>query len=433
MKKSLYSGIDNPTRNPFSDTPSPIEGTLLRCTLPMCVFILLSSVTFGQNFITEWTFDSADTEIVFNALTSGSVAYTWNAAPSENGGAGSFIQTTGDEVALTDLNIEAGDVVTLSMESDNLNRFYIGYGPDRQKLTDVVQWGSAAWTSMEGAFEGCTNLTVSAVDTPDLSNVTNMARMFQAASQFNSDISSWDVSNVTNMTRAFDAASLFNQDIGGWDVSNVTSMFKTFNQASDFNQDLSEWNVEAVTNMQEMFRLASDFNKDIGSWILNPDVDMINMLNSNGMDCAHYSATLVGWHANNPFVTDVILTAFNLEYGTSAVDARNALIEDQGWTITNDSQSEEACDELLSVGLFSANPRGQLEVYPNPTSDRIFVNSNSAYPDQITVLSATGQDVTSQTAIQREPNGETTIDVSRLHAGMYILKTSAASAIILKQ
>ena len=37
-------------------------------------------------------------------------------------------------------------------------------------------------------------------------------------------ISLWDTSNVTDMSRMFEYATEFNQDIGNWDTSNVTNM-----------------------------------------------------------------------------------------------------------------------------------------------------------------------------------------------------------------
>jgi surface protein len=51
-----------------------------------------------------------------------------------------------------------------------------------------------------------------------------MEAMLKSASVFNQDIGNLDVSNVTNMAGMWNHASAFNQDIGSWDVSNVTNI-----------------------------------------------------------------------------------------------------------------------------------------------------------------------------------------------------------------
>ena len=53
-----------------------------------------------------------------------------------------------------------------------------------------------------------------------------------------SNISNWDVSNVTDMTRMFYGVSSFNEPIGNWNVSNVTTLWETFMNATNFNQTL---------------------------------------------------------------------------------------------------------------------------------------------------------------------------------------------------
>jgi len=139
-------------------------------------------------------------------------------------------------------------------------------GGDKEKLLTIEQWGTGHWTSMDSAFDGCSNLTGQAVDVPDLSGVMSMAHMFAGASSFNQDIGNWDTSNVDSMTGMFGQASVFNQNIGNWNTSNVLGMSAMFNHASAFNQNIGNWNTSNVTNMYGMFSGASSFNQDIGNW-----------------------------------------------------------------------------------------------------------------------------------------------------------------------
>ncbi len=111
----------------------------------------------------------------------------------------------------------------------------------------------------------------------DVSSVTNMNQMFNAASEFNGDISEWDVSKVTNMSYMIAGATSFNRDISGWDVRSVTSMFGMFTSATSFNHDISGWDVSKVTNMSYMFSGATSFNRDISRWDVSKVTNMSYM------------------------------------------------------------------------------------------------------------------------------------------------------------
>ena len=54
-----------------------------------------------------------------------------------------------------------------------------------------------------------------------------MASVFNGATSFNRDLSSWDVSSVTNMGFMFSGASSFNQNISEWDTRDATNMKKS--------------------------------------------------------------------------------------------------------------------------------------------------------------------------------------------------------------
>ncbi len=216
-------------------------------------------------FIVEWTISSPGS-LAVNAQTNGNVVYYWSASPSGATGFGVMNKPSAGFVSVTVGGL-AGDVITMSIESHNLKRFYINNSASRSKLTDVAQWGDVSWTSMENMFKGCDNLIqFTATDAPDLSQVTSMKGMFDNATSFNGDISGWDVSNVTDMENLFAFASAFNQDISSWSTDNVTTMLGMFSGASAFNQDIGNWNTENVTDMASTFAQASSFDSDISAW-----------------------------------------------------------------------------------------------------------------------------------------------------------------------
>ncbi|AFY01034.1 putative membrane associated lipoprotein [Bdellovibrio bacteriovorus str. Tiberius] len=174
--------------------------------------------------------------------------------------------------------------------------FRFGGGGDRLKILDVKQWGTNQWGTAQMMFAGCENLQVSAIDRPDLSNVTDMRGMFMGAKAFNSPVDHWITSNVQDMSNIFMGAEAFNQPVGGWDTANATTMASMFSDAKAFNQDISEWdtfkvtdmsfmfmgalvfdqplvrngnywNTSKVTDMSSMFQNADAFNHDISNWI----------------------------------------------------------------------------------------------------------------------------------------------------------------------
>jgi len=176
---------------------------------------------------------------------------------------------------------------------------------DSKKLLTVEQWGDVAWTSMRSAFSGCEFLRINAVDAPDLSNVTDMNRMFYYAESLNDDINHWDVSNVTDMSELFRDADTFNQPLNAWDVSNVDNMHRMFSFARDFNQDIrfvaggantggDAWNTSKVLDMSSMFGGSVAFNQPIGNWNVNNVTNMNQMFSASG-----FNQDIGNWNTSN--------------------------------------------------------------------------------------------------------------------------------------
>ena len=178
--------------------------------------------------------------------------------------------------------------------SGNFPRIFFNNTGDRRKILKVKDWGNIIWSSFEGAFYGCSNLDITATNSPNLtsvsslafcfdsctsltnsngsignwntSSVTNMSSMFFFTPLFNKNISSWNTGNVTNMRAMFSSSSSFNQPIGAWNTSNVTDTGLMFRSATAFNQPIGAWNTSNVTDMGLMFQGANNFNQNIGSW-----------------------------------------------------------------------------------------------------------------------------------------------------------------------
>ena len=62
----------------------------------------------------------------------------------------------------------------------------------------------------------------------DVSEITDMSKLFEGLDPHNIDISEWDVSNVIDMHYMFYGCQKFNCNLSKWDVSNVGDMHSTF-------------------------------------------------------------------------------------------------------------------------------------------------------------------------------------------------------------
>ena len=127
---------------------------------------------------------------------------------------------------------------------------------------NIVGWNIVTLDENSNVPSGQGSGTYGAMNTWNVSAVTDMNQLFLGHTSFNDDISDWNVTEVTNTSQMFKNAYDFNQDISGWNVSKVTDMSKMFNSARDFNQDISSWNTANVTDMYAMFYFAKSFNQD---------------------------------------------------------------------------------------------------------------------------------------------------------------------------
>jgi surface protein len=59
------------------------------------------------------------------------------------------------------------------------------------------------------------------------------------------------------------------KDINNWDVSDITDMSRMFYDIRDFNEDISNWDVSNVTNMDNMFTPPNPWHcLNVGNWYI---------------------------------------------------------------------------------------------------------------------------------------------------------------------
>ncbi|MFZ1748670.1 MAG: BspA family leucine-rich repeat surface protein, partial [Saprospiraceae bacterium] len=230
-------------------------------TLKCILIIILFQVSMtAQSFITTWNTSNPGTSNNTSiTIPTGTGAFNYDVDWNNDG----VFDQLGLAAGVTH-NFGVAGIYTIRIRG-NFPSIYFNNGGDKLKIIDIKAWGTISWSSMKGAFHGCTNLTCTATDAPVLTNVSDMSSIFRA-SGITGNFSVWNVSSVTDMSFAFSYATSFNSNINAWNMGNVTTMRGMFWGASKFNQPLNSWNVVKVTDMSFMFSFAESFNQPLNAW-----------------------------------------------------------------------------------------------------------------------------------------------------------------------
>ena len=283
--------------------------TLTEALNPYFNEIKLAEIVYGylgkrNTFIFTWQIDSADYAPLLNESYSKKAKKFSITLPLEPANPLDFwIQwgdgtanhiTSYDQKETTHVYPKDGDYI---VHIDGaISGFAFGNGHNRwaNNILDISQWGCVGLGTHGYQFHECQSLNISAVDTPELSKVTNMSHMFYNTSLEDEDLSQWDTSNVTNMEYMFYRTE-FNGDISKWDTRNVVKMQFMFAYNTAFNGDISGWDINNVINMNGMFQYASDFEGDLSRW------NTSNLTNMNSMfqHAALFNSDISGWHTSN--------------------------------------------------------------------------------------------------------------------------------------
>jgi hypothetical protein len=251
---------------------------------------------------------------------------------------------------------------------------------DKKKIISIDNWGVNAFSLMNYAFNGCSNMVLNATDEPNLLGCTDMKNMFSGCSSLNTEINWTTTSNNTNFRsflsgctslnsnitlntdsatsfqQMFQGNTVFNSNVTFSDTSNVTSFFQMFQSCPDFNKPLT-FDCSSLTTTYRMFLYAYDFNsalnftntgnlsnafqmlystsfdQDISSWDITSLTNATGMLQNSSFSTTNYDLLLPAW--NSYGTSGVPFHAGSAKYNTGAPATARAAMVGRSWTITD--------------------------------------------------------------------------------------------------
>jgi surface protein len=281
---------------------------------------------------------STSTEFRMPLTTSTDLGFT------VNWGDGSPLET------ITDHTLAIHDYGTAGTYTISVTGSLLGWrfnsGGDKLKMLNVSQWAGLN-ISIGAGFFGCTNLTANATDAPLITS-TNLSFYFYACTNFNVDIGSWDVSKVIDFGSMFYLSGFNNggsNNIDNWTFSTTSNIsMPSMLRQCPFNQPIGSWNVSKVTNMTAMFR-STPFNQDISNWDIKQVSNFTAFMTNATLSTINYDLLLVDWEANlqglypngagYPYTIGITFGGSKYTLGSAAATARQSLIDNFNWSITD--------------------------------------------------------------------------------------------------
>tara|TARA_R110000772_G_scaffold1236_1_gene4381 strand:+ start:1135 stop:2199 length:1065 start_codon:yes stop_codon:yes gene_type:complete len=294
------------------------------------------------------------------------------------GDGNSDLITTYNQAELTHVYTVGG---TYQISLDGSFTGFLYQTGDKLKISSIDNWGTNAFSKMNYAFSGCSNMVLNATDEPDMLGCITLSNMFSGCSSLNSEINFSTTSNVTiftnflygctslnsNVTLNTDSAitfasmffgnTVFNSNVTfsntsnvgtfiqmfmscpvfnkplTFDCSSLTTTYRMFLYAYGFNSAVNFTNTSILSNAFQMFRDASSFDQDISAFDITSLTNATGMLQNSSFSTANYDLLLPAWDAYG--TSNVPFHAGTAQYAAapSAPATAHAAMLGRGWTI----------------------------------------------------------------------------------------------------
>ena len=196
---------------------------------------------------------------------------------------------------------------------------------DATKVIDIIKWGNVRFSNNQNFLNGAVNLsTISATDSPNLIECTNMSNMFLGCTNLRIDFKNVNAPNVANARQAFFNCTSLNGSFSNTTIGsltsnlNATSMFQNcyaltgngfsttnivattgvnaFASCTSFNGNLAGMNWANLSNASQMFANCTSFT---GQGMTNLDVSKLSVTTGMFFNDTNFNGNLAGWNTAN--------------------------------------------------------------------------------------------------------------------------------------
>ena len=207
---------------------------------------------------------------------------------------------------------------------------------DKQKIIEVLNWGSVYPSEFYRAFNGCSNLTKLATD--DLI-ITNSAREAFASSGVQAG---FDNLKINGTARNFLKDCPWNGNVQNWDLTTTTDLESCFKNSNFTGYGLNT-TICSPSYCRGSFMDTPLITCDIGHWDMTNCFEFLDMFRRSTLNDNDYRNILIGWTGWNGTTATKILKSnrscnfanARYEIGGQSEDVRNYLINTLNWTISD--------------------------------------------------------------------------------------------------
>ena len=258
-----------------------------------------------------------------------------------------------------DFDIDWGDNITQTITSNNaithsyltsgiytiklnltrnvsITQYRFWLSNDKQKIIEVVNWGTVFPSEWYRAFYGCSNLTKVSDQT------LQIISSGRAAFAYTGILTGFDTLKINGDGRDFLNGSPWNGSLQNWDLTNTTNIESFFSNTNFTGYGLSNTTCTPIF-CRGVFYNTPLITCEIGHWDMTNCVEFLDMFRYSTLNDNDYRNILIGWTGWNGTNATKTLNSnqscnfqnARYEIGGQSEDVRNYLINTLGWTITD--------------------------------------------------------------------------------------------------